>query len=44
MNRRTAGLALLRGLLACSLAPLAARAQQAGKVYRIAYMIATLSS
>jgi putative ABC transport system substrate-binding protein len=40
MNRRTAGLALLRGLLACSLAPLAARAQQAGKVYRIAYMSA----
>jgi len=40
MNRRTAGLALLRGMLACGLAPLAARAQQTRKAYRIGYLSA----
>jgi putative ABC transport system substrate-binding protein len=39
MNRRNAGLALL-GLLALGAAPLAAEAQQAGKVYRIGYLSA----
>jgi putative ABC transport system substrate-binding protein len=38
MNRRNAGLALLLGLLAFGVAPLAAEAQQAGKVYRIGYL------
>jgi putative ABC transport system substrate-binding protein len=38
MNRRNAGLALLLGLLAFAVAPLAAEAQQAGKVYRIGYL------
>ncbi len=37
MNRRSAGLALLLGL-AFGAPPLAARAQQAGKVYRIGYL------
>jgi putative ABC transport system substrate-binding protein len=37
MNRRNAGLALL-ALLATGAAPLAAEAQQAGKVYRIGYL------
>jgi putative ABC transport system substrate-binding protein len=40
MNRRNAGLALLLGLLAPVAAPLAAEAQQAGKVYRIGYLSA----
>lgn len=40
MNRRNAGLALFRGLLAFAVAPLAAEAQQAGKVYRIGYLSA----
>ena len=38
MNRRNAGLALLFGPLAFGAAPLAAEAQQAGKVYRIGYL------
>ncbi|HVR93772.1 MAG TPA: ABC transporter substrate-binding protein [Casimicrobiaceae bacterium] len=38
MNRRGAGSALLLGLLAFAVAPLAAEAQQAGKVYRIGYL------
>ncbi|NDP42461.1 MAG: ABC transporter substrate-binding protein [Aromatoleum sp.] len=38
MNRRDAGLALLLGLTAFGVAPLAAFAQQAGKVYRIGYL------
>ena len=38
MNRRNAGLALLLGPLAFGAAPLAAEAQQAGKVYRIGYL------
>jgi putative ABC transport system substrate-binding protein len=37
MNRRNAGLALL-ALLAAGAAPLAAKAQQAGKIYRIGYL------
>jgi putative tryptophan/tyrosine transport system substrate-binding protein len=40
MNRRNAGLALFLGLLALGGAPLAAQAQQAGKVYRIGYLSA----
>src|SRR5438876_1344452 len=39
MNRRSAGLALLLGF-AFGAAPLAAEAQQAGKVYRIGYLSA----
>jgi putative ABC transport system substrate-binding protein len=39
MDRRNAGLALLLGVV-FSAAPLAARAQQAGKVYRIGYLSA----
>jgi putative ABC transport system substrate-binding protein len=39
MNRRSAGLALLLGL-AFGVTPLAARAQQAGKVYRVGYLSA----
>jgi ABC-type uncharacterized transport system substrate-binding protein len=38
MNRRNAGLALLLGLLAFGAAPLAAEAQQRGKVFRIGYL------
>jgi len=38
VNRRNAGLALLLGLLAYGAVPLAAEAQQAGKVYRIGYL------
>ena len=38
MNRRRAGLALLLGLLGFGAAPLAAEAQQAGKVYRLGYL------
>src|ERR1700682_2230558 len=38
MNRRGAGSVLLLGLLAFAVAPLAAEAQQAGKVYRIGYL------
>ncbi|HEV2041641.1 MAG TPA: ABC transporter substrate-binding protein [Casimicrobiaceae bacterium] len=38
MNRRSAGSALLLGLLAFAVAPLAAEAQQAGKVYRVGYL------
>ena len=38
MNRRSAGLALLFGLLAAGTASRAAKAQQAGKVYRIGYL------
>jgi putative ABC transport system substrate-binding protein len=38
MNRRNAGLALLLGLLAFGAAPLAAEAQQAGKVYRVGHL------
>jgi len=38
MNRRNAGLALLRGLLVLGAAPLAAEAQQAGKVFRMGYL------
>jgi hypothetical protein len=37
MNRRSTGLALL-ALLAYGAAPIVARAQQAGKVYRIGYL------
>ena len=40
MNRRNAGLALLCGPFAFGAAPLAAEAQQAGKVYRIGYLSA----
>ncbi|MEP6943979.1 MAG: ABC transporter substrate-binding protein [Betaproteobacteria bacterium] len=40
MNRRNAARALLRGLLAFGAVPLMARAQQAGKVYRIGYLSA----
>jgi putative ABC transport system substrate-binding protein len=40
MNRRKAGLALLLGLLPFGAAPLAAQAQQAGRVYRIGYLSA----
>ena len=38
MNRRRAGLALLLGPLTFGAIPLAAEAQQAGKVYRIGYL------
>jgi putative ABC transport system substrate-binding protein len=38
MNRRNAGVALLRGLLVLGAAPLAAEAQHAGKLYRIGYL------
>jgi len=38
MNRRNAGLALLLGLLVLGATPLAAQAQQAGKVYRMGYL------
>ena len=38
MNRRNAGLALLRGLLVLGAAPLTAGAQQPGKAYRIGYL------
>ena len=38
MNRRNAGLALLLGLHVLGAAPLAAEAQQPGKVYRIGYL------
>src|SRR5664279_2761523 len=40
MNRRTAGLAVLRTVLALAAAPFAAQAQQPGKVYRIGYLSA----
>ena len=40
MNRRNAGLALLLGPLAFGAAPLAADAQQVGKIYRIGYLSA----
>ena len=38
MNRRDAGLTILAGLAALTTAPLAAEAQQAGKVYRLGYL------
>jgi putative tryptophan/tyrosine transport system substrate-binding protein len=38
MNRRNAAFALLLGLLGFAVAPRAAEAQQAGKVYRIGYL------
>jgi putative ABC transport system substrate-binding protein len=38
MNRRNAGLALLLGPLAFDAAPLAAEAQQAGRVYHVGYL------
>ncbi|HXX83352.1 MAG TPA: ABC transporter substrate-binding protein [Casimicrobiaceae bacterium] len=38
MNRRNAGLALLLGPLALGAVPFAAKAQQAGKVYRLGYL------
>jgi putative ABC transport system substrate-binding protein len=38
MNRRNAGLALLLGLFAFGVAPIAADAQQAGKVYHVGYL------
>jgi putative tryptophan/tyrosine transport system substrate-binding protein len=40
MDRRSAGLALLLGPIAFAATPLAAKAQQAGKVYRIGYLSA----
>ena len=40
MNRRNAGLALFLGLFPLGAAPLTARAQQAGKVYRVGYLSA----
>ena len=38
MNRRNAGSVLLLGLMAFAVAPFAAGAQQAGRMYRVGYL------